>query len=129
MSEGLTVHMTKVKLVCCGSVMMVPSFMDVKWREDGRKFYCPICRGELSYGTSRVAQLEKEKKRLEEERDRARRSAEFERNSRIAVQGHLTRAKKRAANGVCACCKRAFSNVEKHMKTKHPEFVKAAEHG
>lgn len=121
--------MTKVELVCCGSIMMIPSFMDAKWREDGRKFYCPICRGELSYRTSRVAKLEAANKRLEEERDRARRSAEFERNSRIAVQGHLTRAKKRAAAGTCACCKRTFSNVARHMKTKHPEFVKESGHG
>lgn len=28
----------------------------------------------------------------------------------------------RANHGVCPCCKRTFSQLARHMKTKHPDF-------
>lgn len=43
-------------------------------------------------------------------------------NQARAFKGHNTRLKNRAANGVCPCCNRTFSNLAQHMKTKHPDF-------
>ena len=28
----------------------------------------------------------------------------------------------RTGNGVCPCCKRSFTNLRRHMNTKHPNF-------
>jgi hypothetical protein len=39
-----------------------------------------------------------------------------------STRGALTKQRKRAANGVCACCHRSFANVARHMKTQHPDF-------
>lgn len=106
---------------CCNATFLVVGAAYRRWMRDKTWWYCPYCGSKRHFtGDSAEAKL----KRLEQERDAARRRAENERNSRIAVQGHLTRAKKRAAAGTCACCKRTFSNVARHMKTKHPEFVK-----
>lgn len=42
----------------------------------------------------------------------------------IAAQAReMTRLQKRAKAGTCPCCKRTFSNMSRHMKTKHPEFA------
>ncbi len=35
----------------------------------------------------------------------------------------MTKVKKRAANGVCPCCNRTFSDLARHMKAKHPDFA------
>jgi len=35
------------------------------------------------------------------------------------------RTKKRVAKGVCPCCHRSFTQLKRHMTTKHPEFVAA----
>jgi hypothetical protein len=30
----------------------------------------------------------------------------------------------RIGNGVCPCCNRSFTNLRRHMTTKHPEYPK-----
>jgi len=32
----------------------------------------------------------------------------------------LKRVKRRINGGVCTCCNRTFTNLARHMKTKHP---------
>jgi hypothetical protein len=40
-----------------------------------------------------------------------------------AMKGQVTRLKTRAANGVCPCCNRTFTNLARHMASKHAGFV------
>ena len=42
-----------------------------------------------------------------------------ETNRRMKAEKQL----KRVHNGVCPCCNRSFQNLQKHMKTKHPEIA------
>jgi len=37
----------------------------------------------------------------------------------------IVKMQKRAAAGVCPCCNRSFTNMARHMATKHPEFKTA----
>jgi len=67
--------------------------------------------------------------KLRRERDRlAQRVAEkddeiaLQRKQLIASKGQVTRLQKRAKAGTCPCCNRTFSNMARHMQTKHPEF-------
>jgi hypothetical protein len=48
--------------------------------------------------------------------------------SKASLKGHLTRYRKRVANGVCPVqgCKRHFPNVQAHVATEHPDWL--AEH-
>ena len=39
------------------------------------------------------------------------------------ARGKLRAQSERIKNGVCPCCKRHFTNLERHMHTKHPEFA------
>ena len=100
-------------------------------REDGQGFYCPAGHRQ-SYTESTVQQLQKELKRKEEVLQREREWNESLRKSRdaahrsaAAYKGKVTRIKNRIHNGVCPCCNRHFENLQRHMKNKHPEFVRA----
>jgi hypothetical protein len=40
-----------------------------------------------------------------------------------ATKGVVTRIKNRVGHGVCPCCTRTFSNLARHMETKHAGFA------
>lgn len=54
--------------------------------------------------------------RVEQEKTKA------EARQRLAER-KLAKANRRASAGACPCCQRSFSNMARHMKTKHPDFI------
>ncbi len=42
-----------------------------------------------------------------------------------ATNGVVTRIKNRVGHGVCPCCNRTFTDLQRHMHSKHPTFPKA----
>jgi hypothetical protein len=54
---------------------------------------------------------------------KAREEAQHERNRANGYKGHATRITKRAKAGVCPCCNRHFTALERHMASKHPDFT------
>lgn len=61
--------------------------------------------------------------KMRRERDRA-----VQKQARLAEEiaskeREIKRIKKRSAAGVCSCCNRTFTNMARHMKTKHPELL------
>ena len=120
------------RLICgkCGIEHYVPqSFNDenVKLGAKGG-WHCPN-------GHSR-AYIESEADRLRRERDQLKQNEAYY-ESRIsellkardtadrrvsAARGQITKMKNRAAAGICPCCNRHFTNLERHMAGKHPGF-------
>lgn len=113
----------------CGIRYAIPKEWDKKNLEHGRNWWCP--KG-CSVGYTGKTEAEKERaKRKEVE-------AELERTSRRLTQaqqakhtaerqaaarkGQVTKIKNSVKNGKCPCCRRNFSNLQKHMKVVHPEF-------
>jgi hypothetical protein len=47
--------------------------------------------------------------------------------SAAAFKGQVTRLKGRAKAGFCPCCNRSFSQLERHMASKHPNFSPEAQ--
>jgi hypothetical protein len=47
-----------------------------------------------------------------------------ERNQANAYKASATKARKRAAAGICPCCNRSFASAQmaRHIATKHPDF-------
>jgi hypothetical protein len=122
-----TKYITLEETSCCecGVTFAVPDTWLAKRRENGSGFYCPNGHG-LAFKKSEAAklreQLEAEQRRvirISNERDAAERSAS-------AFKGQVTKIKKRAAVGVCPCCNRSFVQLERHMKSKHPDFEPAS---
>lgn len=84
--------------------------------------YCPVGHSHVPRGKGEAEEL---RERLERERERAARLAaerdQVEASAR-AYKGVATRTRKRAAAGVCPCCKRTFKQLARHMKSQHPNF-------
>jgi hypothetical protein len=65
--------------------------------------------------------------RKEQQRHQATRDLlQAEERSHVSTKGQLTKARNRAKAGLCPCCNRHFTNVERHVKSKHPDFLGAA---
>jgi len=74
--------------------------------------------------------LKQETARLEERALAAERAeqaalehAQFRQRQAAAARGQVTRLKNRAAAGLCPCCNRSFTNLQRHMATKHAGFT------
>lgn len=118
----------------CGTLFAVPEgFLDER-RKTGATFYCPNGHGRVFRETN--------EDRLRKQLEHANRTAEIYKasataardqreaaeRSNVALRGHITRHRKRAAAGVCPVpgCKRHFADVQAHIDRKHPAYVEAA---
>lgn len=106
----------------CGVVYTCPKGMMESQRKDGRgSHYCPNGHS-LSFQTTENERLRRERDRLVQQQ--AQLQDEIAERDRLltAERNKAKRAEKRAKAGVCPCCTRTFTNMSRHMKTKHPEF-------
>ena len=124
--------MPKVDLVetdCwCGLPFAVPSNLYNECRKSGRQFYCPLGHS-IVFKESEADKYRREAERLKQQlaqKDDAiryeREAAERERRSAAAYRGQVTKLRTRAKAGICPCCTRHFTNLERHMATKHPDM-------
>jgi len=84
--------------------------------------YCPIGHTFIYGISSRVEELEKELNRARLDRDTARSRAAAAEGRAVKMENKaakLDRKVKRIEKGVCPECNRHFTNVARHMKTKH----------
>lgn len=126
MSKTISYTETLETTVCwCGIHMAMPTNLLRNARDHATDVWCPIGH---KFGWHET-EADRLKKQLESaERTAASRLAALdqERSSHSATKGQLTKARKRAANGVCPCCSRSFVDVARHVKTKHPTFAQEA---
>lgn len=114
----------------CGIDFAMPDWLYKARRDDGQAFWCPRgCR--IGYTESEADRLRRQVKRLESRTvhlEDQRRAAE---KSAAAYKGQVTKLRTRVANGVCPCCQRTFVQLQRHMRTKHPDYVdpEQARHG
>ena len=91
--------------------------------ETKTEFFCPSGHAQYYPGETKeeklLKQLENERKRTEWAKQEVK---NIELRRRAAV-GQLTKVKKRISKGVCPCCNRSFENLQRHMGSKHPDYV------
>lgn len=117
----------------CGGVYAIGEVYRDKCQDDGSSWNCPYCRRGWGYSkNSRIEQLRRELKSVEESRaresrwhDQTRVRLKDAKRSRDAHKGQVTRLRNRAVAGVCPCCNRTFRQLAAHMKTKHPTWNKS----
>lgn len=110
----------------CGVYHTVPTIVFDSHFNEGGFHSCPNGH---QRGWSK-GQEEKDREAIRRERDRLKQDA-ARLNDDLAAQRKLTdeaekkltRAKRRADAGVCQCCNRTFLNMQRHMKSKHPNVV------
>ena len=104
----------------CGIALAIPDNLR-RWAEQAkdRSIYCPNGH-KFVFTDTFEEKLERERRRHQATKDLLR----AEERSHSATRGQLTKTKKRVGNGVCPCCHRTFQQLSRHMKNKHPDYVK-----
>lgn len=114
----------------CGIAFALPEEYQEKKMENHTNFYCPNGHAQ-HYGGKTEAEKLKDKLAAEEsrhaqtraDRDREQKLRRQAERSARAQRGQVTKIKNRIWRGVCPCCNRTFVDLQKHMMSKHPEFI------
>ncbi|SRR5258708_4936831 len=104
----------------CGIIFGAPAWYMQKRRNDGGDYYCPNGHP-LVFTEPRVKVLERELANLRANLNESQFALHREETKRKKVQAEQKRERRRISHGVCLCCHRHFTNLERHMATKHPE--------
>lgn len=124
----------------CSVVFYVPEYVHATLKESSQLFYCPhghkqhfLSKEEISERDALRQERDRLKQRIAQkddailaERKRGdsyRDQRDHERRRVSAAKGQVTKLKKRASAGVCPCCTRHFTDLERHMASKHPDFA------
>lgn len=137
MAEVITERVTFNPIDCCqcGMMFFVAAKVEGVWRKAGTTFYCPLGHGN-TYGDSETTILRRERDAAKQREETIRKQCADALQAKAAAEGkareaqamratldaQIKRARKRAAAGVCPCCKRTVKQMAAHMKTKHPGF-------
>ena len=113
----------------CGTCAVwhtIPEIVHSCYKREGGFWHCP--NGHQRGWAKGTEAIEQENIRLERDRlkqDTARLADEVAAEKKRADEAEhkYLKARQRAAAGVCPCCNRTFVNVQRHMKTKHPNVV------
>lgn len=124
-SERLIVHQC-----WCGISHAIPQSLHQEAVNNGHSVWCPLGHSwviEETENDKLRKRLQREEAHLCRERarhDQTRSELEWTERSRNAHKGAKTRLMNRVARGVCPCCQRSFTNLHRHMETKHPNYLK-----
>lgn len=112
-----TTHLVPHTCGECGVVFGFPNDLLEQRQSDGQRWYCPNghCRIFNETDAVRLRRAEAQLTSTKDQLQAAKNEAEETRRT-------LVRERARFANGVCPCCNRSFSNVRRHMETKHPDY-------
>lgn len=127
------VQITPTTCCNCGVVFGIEAMHRQSLVSTGAWFYCP--NGHRQHFTETEAdrlrkQLEQKERQLGFARARAdsvQDQYDAERRQHAATKGQLTKTRKRVAAGVCPCCHRSFTNLQRHMAGQHPDFAAEAD--
>lgn len=128
----ITETVTMVSEECCNCGVLFALTADYQRRmiDSHDRFYCPNGHGQSYTGKTdeqkaieRAERAERQREQMERRLANAQEDARAAHASLVATKGHLTRMRRRIANGVCPCCSRAFTNVRRHMETQHPDVL------
>lgn len=110
--------------ITCGVQFVLPNALYDHQVKKGGYHHCP--NGHKQGWSIEESELA----RTRRERDNARQQvarAEDEAREALAkvsrIDAEMKRLKKRASAGTCPCCQRNFSNMSRHMKSEHPDFI------
>jgi hypothetical protein len=124
----------------CGITFFIPAELHVRRKKDTATFYCPnghslrysqseteVLRAKVKEWEAYAQSETKRKEWAEQEAKVQRERAEAAEAARKKTEASAKRMKRRVANGVCPCCTRSFTNLRRHMATKHPGHVDGQE--
>ena len=110
----------------CGVWYTVPEIVYDCHKREGGYHCCPNghSRGwEKGSNAIERENIRRERDQLKQDAARLNDELAAERKRAEEAERKIVRVHKRAAAGVCPCCNRTFLNVQRHMKSKHPNVV------
>lgn len=115
----------------CGIAVAIPENLH-RWALESNKHsvHCPLGHT-FVYGDSYEAKLADERRRHQATRellDAEEQARRTEERSHAQTRGQLRKTRERVAAGVCPFCRRSFSQLARHMKSKHPDEVPSSGH-
>jgi hypothetical protein len=116
----------------CHCSYMLPRALYVAAKaSENISFYCPYGHeAHFAAGETQEDKLRRERDQLKQQM--AERDDRIQRLIKVAndademvrkVKAEKTKITKRISRGVCPCCNRTFAHMQRHMKTKHPEYI------
>ena len=126
--ETMTTTSTLVAEICCacGTAFAMEESLRENRLMHKDNFYCPNGHSQVYVGEPLDKKCKRQESQLKNEKETRiwwQDEAETKARSLSATKGVLTKTKKRIANGICPSCNRQFTNLQRHMKTKHPNYV------
>lgn len=115
---NFSITLTTIHCGQCGGIYALNDAYREQKQEEGGSWNCPYCK--VGWGYSGNGENARLKRELAEERIRKERALAEANVLRIKE----AKLRKRVSRGVCPCCTRSFVNLQRHMKTKHPEQLK-----
>lgn len=128
-----SVSLTRIDCGQCGATYAINERLRSQREREGGGWHCPYCG--CSWGYFNNSENARLKKLLDEKgRELVAQKCETlkERNLRQSVEFEKAKADRklhRVNNGVCPCCKRSFTNLRRHMLTKHAQLTTPAKPG
>ncbi len=113
--------MEQVQCCKCGVWFGIEAEFHKNLRRDKGTFYCTNGHGQ-SYCENEADKLRRERDRLQQQLACKNDKIIEQANTIIAYKGQVIKLQKRAKTGTCPCCQRTFTNMARHMQTKHPDF-------
>lgn len=109
----------------CGITFAMPQdFMARARRDHDLWFYCPQGHRQHYIGETEEQKLARQLRSARMDEQWYRDQLHASERSKAALKGHLTRARRKIANGVCPVgnCRRHFDNVQAHIASEHPQW-------
>lgn len=123
---SVTTNLTTEDCITCGVLFAMEDGFIHERQKDHRTWYCPNGHDMYYDGESETESLKRELGSVKAERtfwleeaERQKQEADRKKREAAAAKGQLTKARNRAAAGVCLECHRTFTNVARHMQSKH----------
>lgn len=110
----------------CGILFAMDLGFVNRRKEDHKTFYCPSGHGQRYTGENEAEKLRRQVDRMTQERARYEDEARRLRDNYAAAEKRAVladkatkRLKARVHNGVCPDCNRSFTDLKRHMVSKH----------
>jgi predicted nucleic acid-binding Zn-ribbon protein len=118
--------------VCCIHYAAPRAMFDMRNADEG-PWYCPNGH-RLVFTESAFSKAKTERDQLRRERDQLKQNEAYLEQTladtareRTALKGQVTKLHKRIGAGVCPCCTRSFTDLKRHMASKHAGFREDAQ--
>lgn len=124
---AIGIKFTVIDCASCGILFAITADLEERRREDGQSFSCPnghpqhFTASELDRAKKRIKTLEEEIERKQRRYAQEKDARERTERSLAATKGQVTKLRKTITAGLCPYgCRRHFTNLERHISSKHP---------